>query len=359
MKLDGEPARQEVPADRQLLCGLAGWQCNPAGFIGLPRNCWQHGLPGPGTDAPMTGPCIFSFAQTCSQSTPGHVPWPASTAPRQRAPWRPSWARWKINCHRTCRVTRGLKCMWHHSSDCLSPGSFSSTPVRTSTSNVLWWNASSGLCRAWSITTWWPTGGNISCMCCWPCCTPTMPPITVPLTWCSRQSIGPIQSGLGSACTCLDARGTWQASELPSLCPGTGKGWAKPGVSSPRAAQATGWRRSSTWRSCSWRHYPVTYNVSNAVSEPIKGSIYGPKLQKVMLSDCFDLEAILDMCRHGNRTQYLAKWVSYSASFNSWEGDIIATVAFGPHGNPRWSLQHLPPTPWSSHCLETRALSIH
>ena len=148
---------------------------------------------------------------------------------QQRVPWRLSWVRWRINCCWPCRVTRGPKCVLHHSSDCPSLGSFISSPVRMATSNVPWWNASSRPCRAWYITTWWPTGHNISCMYCWPCWTPTMPPITAPSTWCPGQWTRPIQSGLGSACTCHDACGTWQASELPY--PGTGWGWANPGVS--------------------------------------------------------------------------------------------------------------------------------
>ena len=101
------------------------------------------------------------------------------------------------------------------------------SPVRMATSNVQWWNASSRPCRARCITTWWPTGRNISRMYCWPCCTPTMPPITALSTWCPGQWTG--RSGMGSACTCHDACGTWQASELPY--PGTGWGWANPGVS--------------------------------------------------------------------------------------------------------------------------------
>ena len=100
---------------------------------------------------------------------------------------------------------------------------------------------------------------------------------------------------------------------------------------------------------------PMTYNVSNAMGQTIKGTIYEPELQKVMLLDYFDLEAILDMYQHENRTQTFVKWVDYPASFNSSESYVITVVGLGPHGTPRWSLQHLLPSPWYSHRLGTSA----
>ena len=100
---------------------------------------------------------------------------------------------------------------------------------------------------------------------------------------------------------------------------------------------------------------PMTYNVSNAMGQPIKGTICEPELQNVMLLDYFDEEAILDMYQHGNSTQYFVKWVDYPASFDSSESYVITAVGLGPHGTPRWSLQHLLPSPWSSHYLGTPA----
>ena len=100
---------------------------------------------------------------------------------------------------------------------------------------------------------------------------------------------------------------------------------------------------------------PMTYNVSNAMGQTIKGTIYELELQKVMLLDYFDVEAILDMYQHENRTQYFVKWVDYPASFNSSESYVITAVGLGPHGTPKWSLQHLLPSPWSLHCLRTPA----
>ena len=90
---------------------------------------------------------------------------------------------------------------------------------------------------------------------------------------------------------------------------------------------------------------PMTYNVSNAMGQPIKGTIYEPELQKVMLLDYFDVEAILNMYQHENRTQYFVKWVDNPASFNSSESCVITAVGLGPHSAPRWSLQHLLPSP--------------
>ena len=68
---------------------------------------------------------------------------------------------------------------------------------------------------------------------------------------------------------------------------------------------------------------PVTYVMADAGGEPIKGTFYGPKLQKVTPPDYFDVESILDTRRWGNVTVYLVKWAGYPASFNSWERDVI------------------------------------
>ena len=51
---------------------------------------------------------------------------------------------------------------------------------------------------------------------------------------------------------------------------------------------------------------PVTCIVADAVGEPIKGTFYGPELQKFTPPDYFDMESILDTRQRGNVTEYLA-----------------------------------------------------
>ena len=79
---------------------------------------------------------------------------------------------------------------------------------------------------------------------------------------------------------------------------------------------------------------PVTYVVSDLAGERIRGTFYGPELQKVTPPDYYDIETILDTRRRGGKTQYLVKWKGYPASFNSWESDVVrlpaAGVATGP-----------------------------
>ena len=68
---------------------------------------------------------------------------------------------------------------------------------------------------------------------------------------------------------------------------------------------------------------PVTYVVADAADEPIKGTFYGPELQKVTQPDYFDMESILDTRWLGNTIEYLVKWSGYPASFNSWESNVV------------------------------------
>ena len=67
----------------------------------------------------------------------------------------------------------------------------------------------------------------------------------------------------------------------------------------------------------------VTYILADAAGEPIKGIFYGPELQKLTPRDYFDTESILDTRWQGNVTEYLVKWASYPACFNSWESDVV------------------------------------
>ena len=59
---------------------------------------------------------------------------------------------------------------------------------------------------------------------------------------------------------------------------------------------------------------PASYMAADYTGEPVKGTFYVPELQEAMPSDYFDVEAILDTRWHGNRSQYLVKWVSYPVS---------------------------------------------
>ena len=110
--------------------------------------CWSA----TSTESPMTRNrypfyCIVMFSKY------------AWARPLTRQPWRTSHC-WP------CRVTRATKCMKQPSSNCLSLGTFASSPARMITSNAQWWNASSVPCRAWFITTWKPTGRGISLTSC-------------------------------------------------------------------------------------------------------------------------------------------------------------------------------------------------
>ena len=69
--------------------------------------------------------------------------------------------------------------------------------------------------------------------------------------------------------------------------------------------------------------FPVTYAVSDASGDRIKGTFYGQELQQVTPPDYYDIEAILDTRRRKGKTQYLVKWKDYPASFNSWESDVV------------------------------------
>ena len=89
-----------------------------------------------------------------------------------------------------------------------------------------------------------------------------------------------------------------------------------------------------------WDPSPMTYVVADAGGEPIKGTFYGPELQKVTALDYFDVEAILATRRHGNTMQYLIKWAGYSDSFNSWESDVVwinsdSVMPWQPHRRGR------------------------
>ena len=118
------------------------------------------------------------------------------------------------------------------------------------TSNVPWWSASRGHCRAWYITTWRPTGPGVLWTFCRPCCALITPHITAPLAWRRAPWTGLSRSKYGNACTRRDVHDVWQAWAHCNLHPATRSGWARPVASSPRATRVTGPRRSFVWKPC-------------------------------------------------------------------------------------------------------------
>lgn len=72
---------------------------------------------------------------------------------------------------------------------------------------------------------------------------------------------------------------------------------------------------------------PVTYRITDAGGDKVIGTFYGAELQKVIPPDYFDVEAILDTRRRRGKTEYLVKWAGYPTSFNSWETELIRSVA--------------------------------
>ena len=268
--------------------------------------------------------------------------------------------------HWLCRATRAPKCVQRPSNDCSSPETYTSSPARMITSNVPWWSTFRGRCRARFIATWRPTGPGISWTFCRPCCALITPHITAPLAW--RRAVN-----------WAVAEQVWEHLYSPR------RPWCVVGLGSLQLAPSDQVRMSKTRRQFAkgykghWSKEifhveavrdtnPVTYVMADAGSEPIKGTFYGPELQKVTLPDYFDVESILDTRRGGNVTEYLVKWAGYPASFNSWERDWSGSVAVpsrasaapGPDGGAgatrlhkvsRWWVPHWFLTaPWSSPC---------
>lgn len=64
---------------------------------------------------------------------------------------------------------------------------------------------------------------------------------------------------------------------------------------------------------------PPTYIIKDSKGEIIKGSFYGPELQKTKLNDIFLVEKILKKRTLKGEKQVLIKWLGYDDSFNSWE----------------------------------------
>jgi len=63
---------------------------------------------------------------------------------------------------------------------------------------------------------------------------------------------------------------------------------------------------------------PVTYRLKDQQNELIHGSYYEDELQKVMQSDKFTVEKILDQRKVGRKIEYLVKFKGYPAKFNEW-----------------------------------------
>ena len=208
---------------------------------------------------------------------PGYDLLPASAALRQRLPCRPIWMRWTSH-HWSCRAARAVKCVQHPSNDCSILGTYTSSPVRMTTSNVPWGNASKGPCRAWFVATWQPTGRSVLWTSCWPCCAPTTPHITAPLTWHLVRWTGPMQS----ARECLYSPPPWQHLRwvvglgYPCLSPGDWVRMSKTHCQFTKGYQGHCSKESFTWRSC---ETPALWPmVADAASEPIKGNSYATGL---------------------------------------------------------------------------------
>jgi Chromo (CHRromatin Organisation MOdifier) domain len=69
---------------------------------------------------------------------------------------------------------------------------------------------------------------------------------------------------------------------------------------------------------------PVTYDVTDAAGDTIKGRFYEWELQKVVkpADDYYVVEKILKSRRRGGKVEYLVKWRGYPDSMNSWSSDV-------------------------------------
>ena len=69
---------------------------------------------------------------------------------------------------------------------------------------------------------------------------------------------------------------------------------------------------------------PVTYAVSDASGEPIKGRFYEWELQKVdkPVDGYYVIEKILKTRRLSGRVEYFVKWRGYPDSMNSWTNEV-------------------------------------
>ena len=114
------------------------------------------------------------------------------------APCRLLWTTCRMDRHWLYRGTRASKCVQRPTKDCSSPETYTSSPARMMTSNVPWWSASRGCCRAWFITTWCPTGPGVLRKFCRPCCALITPHITAPLAWHHAPWTRPLQSKTGT-----------------------------------------------------------------------------------------------------------------------------------------------------------------
>ena len=68
---------------------------------------------------------------------------------------------------------------------------------------------------------------------------------------------------------------------------------------------------------------PVTYRISDASGEELKGSFYEQELSKAHLPDFFEVEKVLDSRERGGKTEYLVRWLGYPESFSSWTSDLV------------------------------------
>lgn len=66
------------------------------------------------------------------------------------------------------------------------------------------------------------------------------------------------------------------------------------------------------------RTSPITYRIQDYNKDTIEGTFYEPELQKVISSDIYEIESILQEKYINRKPHLLVKWKGYPASMNSW-----------------------------------------
>ena len=91
----------------------------------------------------------------------------------------------------------------------------------------------------------------------------------------------------------------------------------------PEKGYLGGWSRELFRVSARLKTTPVTYRISDASGEELKGSFYEQELGKAHLPDFFEVEKVLDSRERGGKTEYLVRWLGYPESFSSWTSDLV------------------------------------
>ena len=91
----------------------------------------------------------------------------------------------------------------------------------------------------------------------------------------------------------------------------------------PEKGYLGGWSPELFRVSARLKTTPVTYRISDASGEELKGSFYEQELGKAHLPDFFEVEKVLDRRERGGKTEYLVRWLGYPESFSSWTSDLV------------------------------------